>query len=111
LAGRSLRPLLENPIADWDGTAVSQVLRPADSRLDEPVMGCSIRTQRWRYTEWGEGEAGQELYDHSSDPNEFHNLTLDPDAAAQAVIRDLRPLLRAKASGRIPTSPFNPKRL
>ena len=63
LAGRSLRPLLEiSAEADWDGYAVTQVLRPADDRLSEPVMGCSIRTERYRYTEWGEGKHGTELY-------------------------------------------------
>ena len=55
LAGRSLKPLLQEPSAKWDGFAVTQILRPADKRLDKPVMGCSIRTERWRYTEWAEG--------------------------------------------------------
>ncbi|QDS88470.1 Arylsulfatase [Rosistilla ulvae] len=111
LAGRSLRPLIDNRQADWDGFAVTQVLRPADARLSEPVMGCSIRTHRYRFTEWGEGKHGVELYDHQSDPNEFHNLAVDPDAATTAVIDRLRPLLRSKASGKTPTVPVNPARL
>jgi len=111
LAGRSLRPLLEDPIASWDGSAITQILRPADDRLARPVMGCSIRTHRWRYTEWGEGSEGMELYDHASDPNEFHNLALEPDEAASAAIAKLRAELRAKASGKVPTTPFNPPRL
>lgn len=111
LAGRSLQPLLDDPLKTWKGTAITQVLRPADKRLAKPVMGCSIRTARWRFTEWAEGEQGIELYDHASDPMEFRNLALKPDAEARAVIKRLRPLLRAKASGKIPTSPFNPPRL
>ncbi len=111
LAGRSLRPLIDNRQADRDGFAVTQVLRPADARLSEPVMGCSIRTHRYRFTEWGEGKHGVELYDHQSDPNEFHNLAVDPDAATTAVIDRLRPLLRSKASGKTPTVPVNPARL
>lgn len=111
LAGRSLLPLLENPLAKWDGIAVTQVLRPADDRLEQPVMGRSIRTQRWRYTEWAEGNAGRELYDHHTDPGEFHNLAIEPDAAATAVIKRLRSLLEAKASGKVPTVPVNPERL
>ncbi len=111
LAGRDLSPLLANPIASWDGLAVTQVLRPADSRLDAPVMGCSIRTNRWRYTEWAEGDAGVELYDHHSDPMEFHNLAINPDAAAKELMNRLREKLHARASGKNPTTPVNPARL
>jgi len=111
LAGKSLLPLIENPLAEWEGTAVTQILRPADDRLSEPVMGCSIRTNRWRYTEWGEGKHGVELYDHSTDPMEFHNLAIEPDEVAKKVIAELRPLLHKKASGKTPTTPFNPPRL
>lgn len=111
LEGRSLARLLDDPLAEWGGEAVTQILRPADKRLEKPVMGCSIRTHRWRYTEWAEGSAGVELYDHYSDANEFKNLALAPDKEAKAVIERLRPKLRAKASGKTPTTPFNPPRL
>lgn len=111
LAGRSLVPLLRDPLAPWRELAVTQILRPADDRLAEPVMGCSIRTARWRYTEWAEGTAGVELYDHQTDPLEFHNLAETPDDAARRVIQRLRPLLHARASGKVPTTPFNPARL
>jgi len=111
LAGRDLTPLLDDPIAEWDGFAVTQVLRPADDRLADPVMGCSIRTERWRLTEWAEGAQGVELYDHHSDPMEFHNLAVDPDPSAVRVIEQLRPILRRHASGHVPTTPFNPARL
>ena len=111
LAGRDLTPLLDAPLSEWSGVAVTQVLRPADSRLKTMVMGCSIRTHRWRYTEWGEGEQGIELYDHRTDPMEFNNLAVTPDAAASSVMARLRPMLHARASGTVPTTPVNQKRL
>ncbi len=111
LAGRSLRPLIEDSLAQWQGEAVTQILRPADDRLDEMVMGCSIRTDRYRYTQWGDGKYGVELYDHHADPNEFNNLARDPDAQTQAVMETLRHRLRKKASGKKPQVPVNPARL
>jgi len=81
-------------------------LRPGDGI---PVMGASIRTDRWRYTEWNEGEQGIELYDHSNDPGEFDNLASKPKFAG--IISDLREKLRANVSGKVPDSPFNPARL
>ena len=33
-------------------------------------MGRSIRTERWRYTEWAGGAKGKELYDQDKDPHE-----------------------------------------
>ena len=111
LDGRSLVPLLEQPLLAWDGRAVTQVLRPADKRLKKPVMGCSIRTNRWRYTEWGEGEYGVELYDHHGDPGEFENLAIEPSPALQQVISRLKEELHVHASGQVPQTPFNPARL
>ncbi|MEM7145247.1 MAG: sulfatase [Verrucomicrobiota bacterium] len=110
LTGRSLVPLLENPNdPSWNGAAFTQVLRPADDRLPEPVMGRSIRTDRWRYTEWNRGGAGTELYDHQNDPDEFTNLADDPQY--QSVIKELRPQLETKIEGTNPNTPVNPARL
>ena len=38
------------------------------------LLAKSIRTSRWRYTEWDEGRRGAELYDHERDSNELRNL-------------------------------------
>ncbi|MEI6232056.1 MAG: sulfatase [Planctomycetota bacterium] len=67
LDGISLRPLVENPTAAWEKPALSQQMR-AKSK------GYSIRTEKWRYTEWDGGEKGVELYDEEKDPNELKNL-------------------------------------
>jgi uncharacterized sulfatase len=57
-------------------------------------QGRSVRTNRWRYTEWDYGKRGVELYDHGNDPREWNNLANDP---AQAdVIRHLRERLAAE---------------
>jgi iduronate 2-sulfatase len=83
LEGKCLRPLLENPQAAWDRPAYTQVLRKEAGR--------SVRTERWRYSEWG--EAGAELYDHQADPRELRNLAADPQHAD--AIRELKALLHA----------------
>lgn len=50
-----------------------------ESALSQLHNSFSIRTDRYRYTEWGEnGADGQELYDHESDPQEMNNLVGQP---------------------------------
>lgn len=85
LAGKSLAPLLSDPKAAWDKPAITFVRRGK-------VLGASVRTERWRYTEWDEGKAGVELYDHDTDPNEYRNLA--NDAKYAEVIKELKGMLR-----------------
>lgn len=48
---------------------------PRDSAFTQYDKGYSIRTARYRYTEWGpEGSLGAELYDHETDSDEMVNL-------------------------------------
>jgi len=70
LEGVSLRPLLEDPHKVWDRPAFTQVQRGG-------FPGYSVRTERWRYTEWDDGQKGAQLYDHDADPHELHNLAGD----------------------------------
>jgi iduronate 2-sulfatase len=74
LAGVSLRPLLADPYRPGKTAAFTLVVRGANRRGD------SVRTDRWRYTKWSDGR--QELYDHSVDPEETHNLADHPQHAA-----------------------------
>ena len=87
LSGRSLVPALRNPKA--------QVRESAFTQYDS---GYSIKTLRYRYSEWGEdGEAGAELYDHQTDPNELKNLATDPrqKQRVQQLSRHLRQRIAA----------------
>jgi uncharacterized sulfatase len=65
-AGVSLRPVLKNPTAILHEAAYTLVTRSAK------LYGQSIRTDRWRFTLWSDGE--MELYDHAADPEEAHNV-------------------------------------
>jgi len=60
-------------------------------------MGYSIRTEKWRYTEWDTGKRGAELYDEVADPQEAKNLVMDPQH--QKVVADLQRRLR-RVTGR-----------
>ena len=103
LDGKSLRLLLKNPDAPWPRPAITQVARqlerPVTNGIPEPtrvnLMGYSIRTERWRYTEWNGDEKGVELYDHNSDPDELMNLANDP--AFSATTSEIRKRLRRAA--------------
>ncbi len=86
LEGVSLRPLLENPDASWNRAAYTQTV----TKGKEKVQGYSVRTERWRFTEWQYGEKGMELYDHDNDPQELKNLAKDP--AYSEVISELKAL-------------------
>ncbi len=91
--GDSMTPLLNDPAAPWLHAAFTQVSRLKVQGISDPMMGRSVRNERWRYTEWKLGEEGVELYDHEADPEEMHNLAVDPDQAD--VVAQMKALLRA----------------
>jgi uncharacterized sulfatase len=64
--GISFVPLLRDPQRPWKKAAFTTVVHGK-------VMGRSVRTDRYRYTEWGDGNTA-ELYDHEVDMHEFTNL-------------------------------------
>jgi len=80
--GASLVPLMRDPEREWKSAAFSQYPRGRGS-----IMGYSMRTDRYRYTEWQRRKTGnvvaRELYDHQADPQENVNL------AAAAEHKDL----------------------
>lgn len=87
--GYSMKPLVKKPNAQWDHAAYSQVTRKIDGK---DLMGRSVRTERYRYTEWDEGRAGVELYDHDDDPGEMKNFA--SDLAHKATVDKMQRLLR-----------------
>ena len=93
-AGKSLRPLLENPARAGRDAAFTMVVRGARN------SGRSIRTDRWRYIAWNDGAAGDELYDHDADPQEMRNLAADPRHAT--VVAEMKARLKQFAQSMPP---------
>ena len=85
LEGFSLAPLLKDPESAWSHPAYTQVQRGN-------TPGHSVRTDVWRYTEWGYGKMGTELYNEITDPQELNNLAGNPKYAE--VINEMKLLLK-----------------
>jgi uncharacterized sulfatase len=99
--GISLKPLLDDPARSWDHPAFTQVSRGTPTRTGDTTpknnpwfMGRSIRTERYRYTEWDDGKKGVQLYDYQTDPDELKNLADDP--AAKRILEELKARLKAR---------------
>lgn len=77
--GLSFAPLLEDPNRPWKTAAFSQYPRAGG------VMGYTMRTDRYRYTEWQRHDTGEvlarELYDHARDPQENVNAVTKAEHA------------------------------
>jgi iduronate 2-sulfatase len=104
LEGVSLKPLLDDPDRVWKKAAFTQVIHAqGGGRSDQATgkkkgkggsgksTGRSVRAERYRYTEWGEGQDGVELYDQQTDPREWLNLANDPKAAP--ILEQMKALL------------------
>jgi len=75
--GRSLAPLLKKPDAKWNHPAFT--VWSEDGRT---MHGAAIRTERWRYAEFGlNASNGAMLFDEEADPRELKNLADDPKLA------------------------------
>jgi iduronate 2-sulfatase len=137
LQGQSLVPILKDPSAPGRGWALSQMVRggggggagkrkaaegdtaargrrkaaavSSEEQGGARFFGYSLRTDRWRYTEWGEaGAQGRELYDHDEDPRELTNLATVP--AHARTLRDLSQQLASAVKATFPASGGTPER-
>lgn len=97
------------PPASVNGRSLVPILKDADttirtSALTQYSNGYSIRTSRYRYTQWGDqGSLGAELYDHHSDPQELVNLIDKPELSG------IQKELRAELLARIDDAKTPPK--
>jgi uncharacterized sulfatase len=91
LEGADFRKVLDDPTAKHKEAAVTVVQRGK-------FLGRSIRTDRYRYTDWDGGKQGVELYDHTTDPGEWKTLAADPKAA------DIKAELKNQLDAICPTS-------
>ena len=85
LQGVSLRPLLNHPERPGGKKHAYSVVSRG------PKLGHALRSPRWRYGNWPDGE---ELYNLTRDPEEKRNLADHPDQAER--LKEFRALLREK---------------
>ncbi len=105
LEGTSLVPVLKNPTRSWKRGAFSMVGRgelQAGAPEDIAFFGRTVKTERWRYTEWDHGKRGIELYDHAHDPGEVDNLAEKSDLAPTR--KQLAELLHSGWQAALPSS-------
>jgi len=99
LEGTSLMPLFPDPRRAWKKAAFSQYPRAGG------IVGYSMRTERYRFTEWlnsSGGREGVELYDHERDPNETRNIAEQPENGG--LVEKLTQIRRAGWRAALPES-------
>jgi len=97
LDGRSLRPLLEDPRAEWDRPALITYLHGNHA----------LRTERWSYIRYKDGS--EELYDRRQDPQEWVNLAGDGREDVLNALRAQLPKHEADDAPRARDYQFDPK--
>jgi uncharacterized sulfatase len=84
LEGKSFSRVVKNPSMPFRNEVHAVVNRGA-------MLGRTVKTKDWRYTEWDIGNKGRELYDQKKDPMEYHNIAGEP--AYSSVVTQMRKLL------------------
>lgn len=70
LEGKSFVSVLKNPESEFRSEVRAIVGRGK-------MLGKTVKTRKWRYTEWDDAQNGIELYDQQNDPMEYNNLADD----------------------------------
>ena len=98
LDGRSLVPLLKDPDAEWESTAITGLT----NKKEPEYAYLSIRNEEGRYIRYINGQ--EEFYDTNKDPHEWTNLIDDPEYAS--LINKMRKLIpgTSEAEPPLPTS-------
>ena len=93
--GKSFVPLVHNPGLKWKEGALSYWPSVGRTDPDKLIMGYTIQTKRYRYTEWIKESSGEllarDLFDHQADPDENASIAQNP--ANEALIEELSDLL------------------
>jgi arylsulfatase A-like enzyme len=98
LEGISVFPLFDKPDRPWKKAAFSQFLREGIWIAPDGIeyMGYSIRTEKYRYTEWINWESKElaaiELYDHTIDDSE--NINVANKEEYESIAKDLSEKLK-----------------
>lgn len=93
LQGDSLSPVIYHKPVDFEAVAISQYKRKG-------AYGYSLRTERYRYTEWlskNKKVVYKDLYDMEKDPGETENVIAQQDY--QQISEQLAKLLREHSDG------------
>ena len=97
--GTSFVPIMKDPGRPWKNGAFSQYLAGS-------LMGYSVRTKKYRYTEWIHQDTHEieasELYDYQQDPHEKINLSVLE--SHEYLVKELSDQLRAGWESALPAS-------
>lgn len=95
LQGTSFVPLVEDPDKKWKEAAMSYWPESNRDNPEKVVMGYTVQTDRYRYTEWIRKRTGEllarDLFDHLNDPGENRSIANDP--ANEELMQHLSDLL------------------
>jgi iduronate 2-sulfatase len=102
LEGDSLEPVMSDPNASIKEAAFTRHQHPFYGHSKNwTAWGYSVRTDRWRYTQWQSiadaNIMARELYDHQNDPRETRNLA--GTTSHRKIIESLSDVLMQNADG------------